>query len=242
MVAILVIGGVLAVVIRNPELSLFLLILSVPTFFGFLICRRFEASLKNWAAWKEFLRRPQVTLRQIAIAIAIIAVFLAVAIQVPDFWELLFSIVGLSVWLSPGILIYLLSKASARVRLTLEILSLIALLALSSWTWRDQFYFNQADRAARLSQECSEWADASIDPVLRDSLHREAEWFSRQAREFRREAYWRGLIKGSSYDANAPFTNESLTEELGILEVMEHHETFARQAMRDRRVPEEGDR
>ena len=163
-----------------------------------------------------------------ALAIAIMGVLFWLDITDSQSWRLGVPFVFLLLSFAPGVAIYGFSRLPFKVRLTFEILALIALLALSSWIWRDGFCSRQADRALHLTRQISAWADQSGTPGAREKLRREAEWFRRRELGLRREAYWIGLIKGPSNDSYVPYTTDSLIRELGILEVMDKHENVAR--------------
>jgi hypothetical protein len=144
-----------------------------------------------------------------------------------ELWGPLAPFVFFVLPVAPGVAIYWFSWLPFKVRLPVEILILIALLALSSWVWRERFCDRQADRAAELSQQITAWAERSRDAVVRERLSQEARWFQRAGRKLRRRAYWIGLTRGPWDDVGFVYTEDPLLRELGVLEVMEKHERIA---------------
>ncbi len=222
-IGIAVIGVLLALCVQNPLQSAYLASVSIPVAVGFGIAALARRGIEKTSGY--WMRNPDILL--ILILAAMGAASLAATIAIPDdrgsdffAFGLVFSIPTLL-----GFVIYHVSQRSLRLRLTLEILTLIALLALSAWTWQPRPLLQAAERADAMAAKISEWADRPNAPKNRDAIRRESEWFRRRAFSLRCQAIWYGLIHGShGYVEYYSYDTETLVHELGSLEAMDAHE------------------
>ena len=177
-IAIAVIGILLAIVILNPMAPVFLATASIPVATGFMIALAVRRGVEKLSGYS--MKSPRVLLILILAAIGVAA--LAVTILNSD--ALKFGHSGLQLALICslptllGFLIYQVCQGSLRFRLTAEILTLFAVLALTGWTWRPPSLIRAAERADALASQVSAWAERTCTPKKRDSLRRESEWFA----------------------------------------------------------------
>ncbi len=229
-IAIAVIGILLAFWVQNPLQSAYLTTALIPVAFGFSIAALARRGMERTSAY--WIRNPDILLILILAAIGVAS--LAVTILIPDPHASEFFAFGLAIVFSIptllGFVIYQVSQRSLRFRLTVEILTLIALLAFSAWTWQPRPLLQAAERADAMAAKISEWAERPNAPKNRDAIRRESEWFRRRAFSLRCQAIWYGLIHGShGYVEYYSYDTATLVHELGILEAMDAHEMRARQ-------------
>jgi hypothetical protein len=175
------------------------------------------------------MRSAYLILAAIGVAASAVTILNSDTLEFNLFWLRMALIFSLPTLL--GFVIYQVSQGSLRFRLTAEILTLFALLALTGWTWRPARLIRAAERADALAAQVSAWAERTNTPKKRDSLRRESEWFRRRALSLRCQAFWYGLTRGSHGDPQYyyAYDTEDLVHELGILEAMDAHEMRARQ-------------
>jgi hypothetical protein len=169
---------------------------------------------------------PPFTLRHVPIVIAVIGFPCAIMVKDPS------SVIPLSSFTVLCISIYLFfALVPLRFRLTVEVVIIFALLALSARIWRPAFYLDQGDRADRLARLAVIRPDEAGSPQEREFFRREFVWFSRRAFMFRCQAWWQGLIGGPSNRVrfSRTYTEQELVEELGILQAVEKHEMRVKQ-------------
>ena len=222
--AIAAIGVLLAFWVREPMPLEFLATVSIPVAIGFMIASLVRHEVERVSGCS--LRSPRILL--ILILVGIGSASLGVTILVRNFLARdaheLQLIVAYSIPTFLGFVIYQVSQGSLRFRLTIEILTIVALLALSARIWRPIELIGAAERADALAAQISAWAEGSNIPKKRDVLRRESEWFRRRASSLRCQAYWYGLIRGPS---DSSYDTVRLVRELGNLEVMHGHEMRA---------------
>jgi hypothetical protein len=230
-VAIAVIGVCLALLVQNPLQSVFLATASLPVAVGFIIGLVVRRGVEKFSG--HSMKGPRILLILILAGISVGA--LAIKILKSDALELglfgLREVLYVSLPTLLGFVIYQVSQGSLRFRLTVEIVTLFALLALTGWTWRPPHLLRAAEHADALAAEVSAWAESTNSAKKRDSLRRESEWFRRRASALRRQAFWYGLTHGSHGDPgyHHVYETEDLVREIGILEAMHTHEMRARQ-------------
>jgi hypothetical protein len=227
-VGVAVIGVLLAILIQNQ--AAFVLVV-IPAALGFGVAALTRPSAAKASRFP--MTSPPILL--ILILAGIGAISLAITVYSPDTGPsgfVAFALIGLfSIPILLGVLVYHVSRRSLRFRLTVEILTLLALLALSAWTWQPRNLLQAAMRADGLAAQLAMWAEAPHAPEQRDALRREAEWFRRRAFLLRCQALWYGLTNGShGHDDFSMYDTEHLVHELGALEAMDAHEMRARQA------------
>ena len=229
-IPIAVIASLIAYWVLNPWASAFVSTASIPVAVGFVIgylVRHGDQKIDGYS-----MMSPPILLILIHAGFGV-ACF-ALTIFIPGSLSLGFSALVLSVVFAIptllGYVIYQVSQRSLRFRLTVEILTLLAVLALSAWIWRPQHLLQAAEHADAFAAQVSEWAERPNDPMKRGALRRESEWFRRRALSLRRQAIWYGLIHGShGRDEYYAYDTEDLVHELGILEVTDAHEMRASQ-------------
>jgi hypothetical protein len=226
-IAVAVIGVLLAILVQNPT-AFVVVVIPAALGFGFAALTRRSAA----KASRFPMTSPPILL--ILILAGIGAISLAITIYSPgtDPSEFVaFTLTGLfSIPTLLGVVIYHVSRRSLRFRLTVEILTLLVLLAFSAWTWQPRNLLQAAMRADALAAQIAMWADSPHAPEQRDALKREAEWFRRRAFLLRCQALWYGLTQGShGHDDFYMYDTEHLVHELGALEAMDAHEARARQ-------------
>lgn len=232
-IAIAVIGIVLAICVENPFLAMVLIPLAV----GFVIGSLLRHCVEKASGCS--MKRPSVLLILILAGVGLASLAVTVLIRDPRFLDSLVLrwIVFHSIPTSVGFVIYQVSQGSLRFRLTAEILTLVALLILSGWTWRPRNLIQAAERADEFAEKISRWAEQPNTPKTRNLLRRESEWFRRRAFSLRWQAFWHGLIRGpDGYEEYYTYDTEHLVHELGILEVMDAHEMRAHRIRRARRT------
>jgi hypothetical protein len=224
-IAIAAIGVLLAFLVQERTPLESLVGDSIPVAIGFMIASLVRHEVERTSGCS--LRNPRILLTLMLVGIGYAS--LAVTILVRNFLARdaheLQLIVAISIPTSLGFVIYQVSQGSLRFRLTIEILTIVALLALSARIWRPMELIGAAERADALAEQISAWAEGSNIPKKRDVLRRESKWFRRRALSLRCQAYWYGLIRGptdSSY-----YDTVRLVRELGSLEVMHAHEMRA---------------
>jgi hypothetical protein len=230
-IAIAVISVVLAFWVRSPIPLESLVEVSLPVALGFLMASLVRHEVERMSGCS--MRSPRTLL--ILIGAGIGSATLAVAILIGKSFSadtqnlqlvLVYSIPALL-----GFVIYQVSQGSLRFRLTLEIVTIVVLLALSGWRWRPENLMRAAEHADALAAQVSAWTAGPNGPKNRDMLRREGEWFRRRAFSLRCEAYWYGLTRGPSAVAyDSPYDTATLVHELGILEAMDPREMLAREA------------
>lgn len=228
-IAIAVISVVLAFLVLEPMSAELLATASIPAAVGFMIAALVRYGVEKISGCS--MRSPWILLILILVGMGFAS--LAITILNRDPRALDSPVLRLTVVLSIptllGFVIYQVSQGSVRFRLTIEILTLVALLALSAQTWRPRNLIKAAEHADTMAAQISEWAERPNTPKKRDVLRRESEWFRRRAFSLRCQAYWYGLIYGpAGYDDYYPYDTEHLVHELGILEMMDAHEMRAR--------------
>ncbi len=229
LVAIAVIGVLLAILVRDPMTLVFLATTSIPVAIGFMSAMVVRRRVEKFSGYS--MKSPRILLILILAGIGVGALAFTIVdsgvVQFKFYWLHLALIFSLPTLL--GFVIYQVSQGSLRFRLTAEILTLFALLALTGWTWRPPHLLRAAEHADSLAAEVSAWAESANTPKKRDSLRRESEWFRRRASSLRRQAFWYGLTHGSHGDSGYHhiYDTEDLVHELGILEAMHAHEMCA---------------
>jgi hypothetical protein len=230
-VAIAVIGVLLAILVRDPMALVFLATASIPVAVGFTFARMVRRGVEKFSGYS--MKSPRILLILILAAIGLAALAFTIlnsdVLEFNFYWLRLALILSLPTLL--GFVIYQVSQGSLRFRLTVEIVTLFALLALTGWTWRPPHLLRAAEHADALAAEVSAWAESTNSAKKRDSLRRESEWFRRRASSLRRQAFWYGLTHGSHGDPgyHHVYDTEDLVREIGILEAMDAHEMRARQ-------------
>ena len=169
---------------------------------------------------------PQFTLLEVMKAIAVIAVFLAIALEGPDLSFLLEAALFILILAAS---LYGLSRLPYRVRLTIELTTTGLLLVLSAWLWRPPWHVHQAERAEELARLCSSLADKADSDRSRNLFRREAAEYGRRAFGLRLQAMWRGLIRSVTKENPVAMTERELIVELGLSESLERHERIAEQ-------------
>jgi hypothetical protein len=118
-----------------------------------------------------------------------------------------------------GFIVWKISRYPLRIRIGIEIVTLLLLLSVSSVIWTPEFYPQEARRCETLSRLASE--TKSDDADVRAALDRESAWFSRRAFALRRRGLWLGLTRGPS-TRDDPTLSEFVFE-MGILEATDRH-------------------
>lgn len=239
-IGIAVIGVLLAISIQNP--GAFVLVV-IPAALGFGLATLTRRSAAN--ACRFPMTSPPILL--ILTLAGLGAISLAIAICSPDTGPsefLAFALAGLfSIPTFLGVVIYHVSRRSLRFRLTVEILTLLALLAFTAWAWQPRYLLQAARRADELAAQIAMWAESPHAPERRYALKREAEWFRGRAFLLRCQALWYGLTHGShGHDDFYTYDTEHLVHELGALEAMDAHEMRARQEHEGQKTPHEPSR
>ncbi len=166
------------------------------------------------------MKRLQFTLSQIMTATALIAVLLAILVKASDDLRTVFWI-----WTLPLVVVTALyfwfDKVPYRVRLPAEILTMLALLAISARIWAPRY--DDSRSAAEVSIIASNLADAVDRPVKRDHYRRIADRFASRARALRWRALWLGLTWGP-YGYHRPMSGRDLIEDFELLETKQRLE------------------
>jgi hypothetical protein len=236
-IAIAVISAVLAFWVRSPIPLESLVGDSIPVALGFMIASLVRHEVERMSGCS--MRSPRIVLILIGAGIgsASLAATILIGNSLSRDAQNLQLIMGYSIPTLLGFVIYQVSQGSLRFRLTIEIVTIVVLLALSGWTWRPQNVLRAAEHADALAAQVSAWAEGSNAPKNRDRLRRESKWFRRRAFSLRCQAYWYGLTLGpSGFDYDYPYDTAHLVHELGILKVMDAHEMRARQEHEGRDV------
>jgi hypothetical protein len=164
--------------------------------------------------------RPQVTIGQITVAIAVIAVALATLVRASGSGVIVFFaslLVGALLSAIP-----LVAKVPYRFRIKVELITLVVLLAVSAVVWRPPFLMARAVFCEDLARQAEQEAARSVNPRTRNYLLKEATWFTRRAAVLRGKALWYGLIYGPLSPRDAmPLENTDVIHEFGVLEVIE---------------------
>ncbi len=235
-IVIALIGVLLAILVQNPTSLVPLAMASMPVSIGFFIALLVRRSVEKINGIS--MRSPRILLAMILAGIGVAALAVTILMRAPLAYEFpaLRETMVVSILASLGFMIYQVSQGSFRFRLTVEILTLIALLAFTGWAWRPARLIRAAERADALAAQVSEWAEKPNTPKKRDALRRESEWFRRRASSLRLQAFWYGLIHGShgDYDYDYVYDTEHLVHELGILKAMDAHEMHARKKKKAR--------
>jgi hypothetical protein len=226
-IGIAVIGVLLGILIQNPGA---LVVVGIPAVLGFGFAALTHRSTSSASRFP--ITSPPILL--ILILAGIGAISLVISIYSPDTGPSEFVATALTgIFSIPtllGVVIYHVSRRSLRVRLTVEILTLLALLTFSAWAWQPRYLLQAANRADELAAQLAMWAKSSNALEQRDALRREVEWFRRRAFLLRCQALWYGLTHGSHGQSDFyTYDTEHLVHELGALEAMDAHEMRARQ-------------
>jgi hypothetical protein len=167
------------------------------------------------AATGRAIRRPQFTLRQTMIAVAVVALVLTSLDQI------LFLIVAMGDAVLLGFALYKFARLHFRIRMAVEVATALALLALWVWYSRPPFYVAEANRAEWMAQSCSALAEATDHAGAKMFFREHAKWYDHQASRLRLQALWYGLIRAELKRPVEPLSTQELVRELGILEAMD---------------------
>ncbi len=185
----------------------------------------------------------QFSIRQIMIAIGVIAVFLGVMVgmRTSGNGALFDALLRITVFcLLPAFfvtavifVVRVVGRQPLGKRLIIEFITLLVLLGLSAVIWRPGFYTHEAQRCQALARLAAEASSES--PEGRAALDRESAWFSRRASALRWRGLWLGLTRG-------PATRDDLTDtefiiQMGILETNEKHERVVARCSSTRHSP-----
>ena len=174
-VAIAVIGVFCAFFVTNPMASLFLATQSLAIASGFLIALLVRRSVEKFSGIS--MKSPRILLILILAAIGVAALAFTIvnsgALQFDfNFYWLHFALI-FSLPFLLGFVIYQVSQGPFRFRLTAETLTLIALLALTGWTWRPPQVCSRARRRCRMH-----WLQRSRLGLRKRTTQRDATPFS----------------------------------------------------------------
>jgi hypothetical protein len=164
--------------------------------------------------------RFQFTLRQFSVAVAVVSITLAIWIHYPEevMGPLYVTIlVASTVWIT-----YRISQLPYRIRLTIEMLTLLALVVLRVADRQPPHLVVQAGRAAEAARFASECAQAAESPGVQINFRRKARLFSHRAFDLRCKAIWYSLIGGwSGQDSFGALSQRELIRELELARAIE---------------------
>lgn len=166
------------------------------------------------------MKRPQFTLFQMMVATAVIAVLLATLPNASKGLVTLLACLTIPL-LAVTLLYFWFESVPYRIRLPVEITTMLAMLALSTKIWAPRY--DNSRSAAEVSIIASNLADAVDSPVERDHYRRIAVRFAGKARALRWRALWMGLTWGP-YGYHMPMSGRDLIEDFELLEMRERLE------------------
>lgn len=165
------------------------------------------------------MKFPQFTIRHWMVAVALFSVVLAL----PGV-----ALVTGEVVLLLALPALVLAQFPLRVRLAVEIPTLLGLIVFALDLRESDFYAGKSDRAAEYARHSLEWAAVSKDSSARAILDREAAWFLRRSVSLRVRGVWGGFLYGRTYPH--PRGREENGRLLDELWEIRFHEDAARQA------------
>lgn len=184
------------------------------------------------------MRHFQFTLRRFSVTVAVVGISLGFLIRNSErVTGLLVAtiIVAAAVWIT-----YKFTQFSLRIRLTVEITTLLVLVALCVAARRPPHLVTQAHRATEAARLASECAHSAADDGARMYFRRKARWFSHRAFVFRSEAIWYGFLGGwPGEDSFGALRQPELLRELELARAIEilNEEGSSRSHPRPRRAP-----